>query len=160
MRKNFMYKAVFGLTLVAATAVIMVAVSGDVKAQNPPPAPPAQTGEQTGEDLVVGTYDAQRVFEQHPAQDKLVELSTSLQAKMQQAQESGDDMQVNQIQEEYSQQRDQIIEDFYSNVEKTIPVAAKKAGIKVVAMEIVYTADDVRTEDITSDVIETINGGN
>ncbi|MBD3297828.1 MAG: hypothetical protein GF341_04165 [candidate division Zixibacteria bacterium] len=123
--------------------------------------PEGSSADESGEDvsLTVGTYDAETVFQSHPAQSELSSAMQSAQMKMQQAQQTGNQQQMQQIQMEHQQTRGRLIGEFEDDIAAAIPDIAKSAGVNVAAMQVMYTADDVETKDITSDLVAAIGEG-
>ncbi len=138
------------LFLGVATTVAMFAGSLSAQAQDAPEKPQST--------FQVGTYDPEAAFQQHPAQVELGEASQTAQAQMQAAQQEGDQQKLQQIQQQFEQTRGQVIEKFYRDVNQTMPTAAKAADVKVVAVEVSYTANDVETRDITPQLIAAFDG--
>jgi Skp family chaperone for outer membrane proteins len=142
MRKNA--KKILLVLATVAGAVVAVSITADhltVQAQAPAPG------------VEIGTYNPQAAFEKHPAQTRLMEIMETLQADLQKAQEQGDSAKAEQIQQQYEQERAQTIEQFHEDVNRVMPVAAESAGVSVVALEILYTAENVTTRDITPQLI-------
>lgn len=134
-----------GMGLAAVLAIAFTAGQLNVEAQQPAAA------------FSVGTYNPQAVFERHPAQARLMEITETLQTAMQQAQQEGDAARMQQIQQEYEQEHTQAVEQFQRDVSRAVPVAAETAGVSVVAVEIVYAAADVQTRDITQQVVQVLD---
>lgn len=104
--------------------------------------------------LKVGTYSPQDAFEQYPARTDMVEQIQAAQQKMQQAQQDGDQQTLMQVQQEIEQLQQDTIQSFYKEVEEALPEIAAEQGVKVVAMEVVYTSDDVQSSDLTDQVVD------
>ncbi len=123
--------------------------------------PEGTSADESGEDiaLTVGTYDAETVFQSHPAQSELSSAMQSAQMQMQQAQQTGNQQQMQQIQMEHQQTRGRLIGEFEDDIAEAMPDIAKSTGVNVAAMEVMYTADDVETKDITSDLVAAIGQG-
>lgn len=113
-----------------------------------------QDAPQEDAEVIVGTYDTEVAFQEHPAYEELMKALTDAQTGMQEAQEEGNQEKSQQVQQRYDQIRTQIIEEFRRDVEEAVPEAAEQAGVKVVAIEVVYKDDDVRTKDITKNIVE------
>lgn len=167
------------LTVGAVVGLVMVSAPMDAQGQFPPappeddqPAeePPAEQlppldEEQETEadmpgsqaDLQVGTYDPQSVLEQHPAHEELWQAAQSTQSEMQKAQEQDDYEQVQQLQKQYQEKRNQILDDFEADIDNAIPEVAEDMGVQVVALEVVYTDDNIQTKDITSELVDELN---
>lgn len=109
-------------------------------------------------DILVGTYDTELVFQRHPSYDELMEALTTAQQGMQQAQQEGNQEEAMRVQQQYEQTRNRVIEEFRTDVTETVPEAAEAAGVQVVAVEIIYTGDDVGAKDITDELIEAFGG--
>jgi hypothetical protein len=150
-------KFVLLVVLAAGGLITAVMFTGQLNAQDQVPSLQNSPEQNSKEEVQfkVGTYDPQTAFSKHPAQKTLMDSYTSIQASIQKAQQEGDQQKVMQLEQQFEQQRNQIIEQFQQDVEKALPDAADKAGVKVIALEIAYTADDVAPEDVTSDIVET-----
>ena len=150
-------KLVLAITVIICIAVTIAIFTGPLTAQAQVPLGQASTAKSDGSKVAfkVGTYNPQTAFEQHPLQKKLMEKYNSLQAAIQEAQQEGDQQKAMQLQQQFEQQRTQIIEQFQQDVEKALPEAAEAADVKVIALEIAYTADDVKTQDVTAHIVET-----
>ncbi len=103
--------------------------------------------------LQVGIYSPQVVFEQSPGQAKLMEIRNSIQAEMEQAQAAGDSQKMQQLQQKFEQQRARAIDEFQRDMDEVLPSVARVAGVDVVALEVVYTGENVGTKDITDSII-------
>lgn len=168
------------LTITAAVGFVMVTAHMDAQAQFPPPPsdneqapsqeerPPLEelpSAEERDEaeapgaeaELRVGTYDPQSVLEQHPAHEELWQTAQSTQSEMQKAQQEENYEKVQQLQQEYQQKRNQILDDFEADIDEALPEVAEDTGVQVVALEVVYTGDEVQTQDITPDLVEELN---
>lgn len=160
------------LTVGAVVGLVMVSAPMDAQGQFPPappeddqPAeeppteqlPPLGEEQETEADLQVGTYDPQSVLEQHPAHEELWQAAQSTQSEMQKAQEQDDYEQVQQLQKQYQEKRNQILDDFEADIDEAIPEVAEDAGVQVVALEVVYTDDNIQTKDITSELVDELN---
>lgn len=124
-------------------------------------APEGTSTDESGEDipLTVGTYDAEKVFQSHPAQTELSSAMQSAQMKMQQAQQTGNQQQMQQIQMEHQQTRGRLLGEFEDDIAAAMPDIAKSTGVNVAAMQVIYTADDVETKDITSQLVAAFDQG-
>lgn len=149
------------ITMIVAVAVLVSVTifTGPSRAQLQvfqEEAPPADT--RTSQVAVeVGTYTPAMAFEKHPAQQEVMEAFQIAQAQMQEAQQQGDQETIQQVQQQYEQKRAQIVEEFQRDVAKVLPEAAEAAGVKVVALQVVYTADDARVKDVTPHLINALN---
>ncbi|MFP4027755.1 MAG: hypothetical protein ACLFWL_08200 [Candidatus Brocadiia bacterium] len=108
---------------------------------------------------VVGIYEPQRAFQQYPGRAKLMKAYQSVQKDMAKAREEGDQQKTQQLQQQLQQKQEEVIEEFENKVEKALPTIARKEELKLVATEVVYTADNVETKDVTTAVMEAIGGG-
>lgn len=144
---------------IALTAVALIAATlftGQLRAQDQIPYGQtfSEKDSQTEKAITVGTYNPQAAFEQHPLQEKLMEKYMTLQPAIQKAQQENDQQKAIQLQQEFEQERMQIIEQFQKDVDKALPEVAEAAGVKVIALEIAYIADDVKTQDVTAHLVE------
>ncbi len=147
--------------LVALTTGILISAAmftGQLNAQDQVPSFQTSSENDSKGTFKIGTYDPQTAFEQHPLQDKLMEKYASLQTAIQQAQQQNDQEKAMQLQQQFEQQRTQIIEQFQQDVGKALPTAANAAGVKIIALEIAYAADDVKQQDVTAHIVETFTG--
>ncbi len=147
-------KFVIGISVTAGLAMAAIALAGQLTAQAQVPpgdAPPAEPAERASA-VKVGTYNPEKVFEAHPAQAELMDALRTAQNQMQQG-ERGEEAQ--QAQAQYEQARQQAIQRFQEDVSKAIPQIAEAAGVKVVAVQVVYKAADVKTVDITPHLVRT-----
>lgn len=140
------------LAVGVTAAVAMFAEHSRAQLQTLPGQTPPTTGEQPPV-VRVGTYNPQAAFEAHPAQEELMEAFNQVQTQMMQAQEAGDQQQMQQLQQGYEQKRNQIVERFQREVNEVLPVVAEAAGIKVVALQVVYSADDAQVRDLTPHLV-------
>ncbi|MFP4499846.1 MAG: hypothetical protein ACLFTT_02500 [Candidatus Hydrogenedentota bacterium] len=150
-----MTKRSFQMGLLAAAMAVALVVAATALTSGT--AVQAQQAEEGA--IVVGTYNAQAAFEQHPAQAEFKQSIATLQDGMREAQQEGDNERVQQLQQEYEQERTQAVEQFHQDVETAVPDAASKAGVQVVAEQVVYTADNIETKDITADVVDAFPAG-
>lgn len=110
-----------------------------------------------GDQLMIGTYDAQSAFEQYPARTEMVQQIQQSQQKMQQAQQQGDQQTLMKLQQELEQLQQETIAAFYNDVEEALPQIAEKQGIKVIAMQVIYTSDDVKSSDVTQQIVKSFD---
>lgn len=150
------FKALVAVVIVA-TAVVVIASSTPLRAQM---APAGQGEEEASEqeqegDPIVGTYNPQKVFQQYPGREKLMKLHQEAQSEMQGEQ---DQEKAQKLQQELQQEQQKIIGEFQDEVKDKLPGVADEAGVKVIAMEVQYTDDDIASQDLTDAVIEAIGG--
>ncbi|MFW6170019.1 MAG: hypothetical protein ACODAD_05975, partial [Planctomycetota bacterium] len=120
---------------------------------------PREQGQQAR--LQVGTYEAEAAFQAHPAQKGMQTALQQAQTQMQQAQQQGNQEMMQQIQQQFEQAREQAIQQFEQDVSRVLPNVAEDAGVQVVAVEVAYADDDVKTVDITRGLTEALgNLGN
>lgn len=156
MMRNHTDKLIFGIALIVGAMMTVIASTGclQAQAQDMPRETPA-AAEQAA--IRIGIYDAEAAFETHPAHKELQEATDRIQAQMQRAQEGGDQPRLLELQQEYKQKQEEAIARFQADVVKGLPVAAQVAGVEVVALQVLYTTDDVEVEDITSHLIGVLN---
>ncbi|MGC9455400.1 MAG: hypothetical protein ACP5HU_11130 [Phycisphaerae bacterium] len=118
----------------------------------------AQTDESNNDadKLVVGTYDPAQAFQASPGQKELEEKARDAQAEANQAQQEGDQQKLTQISQQFRMDQQRIIQQFQSDVEEVMPDVAESEGVKVVAVEVTYTAEDVETRDVTEALVEAL----
>jgi len=150
-------KFLIGAGAVVGMAVVAVLVAAQLPAQAQVPAQdrPAAQAERARPAVKIGTYDPEVVFQAHPAEKEMREVLRTAQAQIQQAQQEEDQQKMQQIEQQYQQARQKAIQHFQEDVSEALPEVAKAAGVKVVAMQVVYKADDVQTVDITPHLVKT-----
>ena len=116
------------------------------------------TGE-ADEALIVGTYNPQTVAMQSGLQQKMQAEMAGLQQRMQVAQQEGNQAAMQEIQGEAGQIQERLVGEFESDLDKAMPGVAEEAGVKIIAVEVSYTADEVETKDVTNALIAELNGG-
>jgi len=109
--------------------------------------------------LAVGTYSVEDVAAQSGLQQQMQQEMSGLQIRMQEAQQEGDQAAMQQIQTEAGQIQERIVADFENSLDAAMPAVAEKAGVKIIAADVSYAADDVETRDVTNDIIAEMNGG-
>lgn len=106
----------------------------------------------------LGTYEPQRAFQQYHGMQDFNQQMQRLQQQAQEAQQQGDQQRMMQIQQEMQQLQNQVVEQFHSDVENVIPKVAENAGVQLVAIDIVYAADDLgEPHDLTDQLIQQVN---
>lgn len=125
-----------GLTL---GAVVIIGPQTDAQAQSQP--------EETA--MQVGIYDEQALFQEYPGSDELMRHYQSIQQQMREAREAGDQQKLQQIQQGIEQKRKEVVNNFEDAVDEAMPEVASDANVKVVALRVIYTDDDVRTTNLT-----------
>ncbi len=108
-------------------------------------------------DLMIGVYNPQAVLEEHPLHDDLWEAASAIQVDMQEAQEEGDYERIQELQRDFEQERNTILDEFEADVDDAIAEIVDDTDIQVVALEVVYAAEGIDTTDITQDIIELVN---
>lgn len=119
----------------------------------------AQNTGNADEAMVVGTYDPQAVAMQSGLQQKMQAEMGGLQQRMQTAQQEGDQAAMQEIQSEAGQIQERIVGEFESDLDGVMPGVAEEVGVKIIAVEVSYTADEVETKDVTDALIAELNGG-
>ena len=119
----------------------------------------AQNTGEADEAMIVGTYNPQQVAMQSGLQQKMQGEMAGLQQRMQAAQQEGDQAAMQQIQGEAGQIQERIVGEFESDLDEAMPGVAEEAGVKIIAVEVSYTADDIETKDVTNALIAELNGG-
>lgn len=141
------YKIALALAVVLGLVVSFVHQAGAQQIELPEEAEQAEQ-EAT---LKVGTYNPEAVFQSHPGHARLMNAVQEAQQQL----EGADQQTRAQLQQQISQQQAEIVQQFQSDVQEALPEAAEAAGVKVVAVEIAYTAEDVETVDVSQQLIET-----
>lgn len=142
--------------MIAGIVVLAVALVGHLNAQIGVETPQNADSNDT---TPVGTYSVQEAFAAHPASKKLDQALAEAQTGMEKAQQEGNQQQMQQIQQKYEQTRSQAVETFREDVAEALPEVAREAGVKVVALDIVYTAEGVRTKNLTPLLTEALPDG-
>jgi|GEM_PF-5096925 len=150
MLKRKAGKFLIGNLMVICAVTVAVLFSGNLSAYAE-----GQAGKMTAKKagLKVGTYNAEKAFQEHPSQAKLKKATQKAQTELQKARQKGNQQKMQQIQQDYQQTRNQVFQEFEQDVSKHMPEVASNAGVKAVARDVVYTADDVKTKDVTSQLI-------
>jgi len=130
----------------ALTVVVLVGPQTDARAQQ----------QDTDSAVTVGVYDQQALFDQYPGSDELIQYYQDVQQQMQAAQQSGDQQKLQQLQQSIQQKRQEILTNFQQAVDEAVPEVARSVGVKVVAMEVIYTAEDVQTTNLTRSLADAI----
>ncbi len=99
--------------------------------------------------MKVGVYDQQALFDEYPGSEELMQYYQQIQPQMQEAQQAGDQQKMQQLQQATEQKRKEVIANFQNAVKQALPEVASNVGIKVVAIQVVYAADDVQTTNLT-----------
>ncbi|MGM0489462.1 MAG: hypothetical protein ACQESR_22215 [Planctomycetota bacterium] len=152
-------KFLLGTAVSVCAVTAIVVLSAHLSAQEQVTLEPSEAGSDKPEAepaVEIGTYKPEQVFQSHPAQEELSRASETARTQLQQAQEADDQETMERIQQEYQETQNEIVETFRKDVDEALPQAAEAAGVPVVATEIVYTAEDVGTKDITPDLINVI----
>lgn len=136
-------------------ALLTITWTGGVSAQDLLPKESAESEDAVV--LPVGSYEPQKAFEQYPGRNELLEEFQSAQEDMTKAQEQGDQQKLQQIQMKLQQKQQQVIDQFQRDVEAALPDVAKAAEVQVIAVEIAYTAEGVKTKDVTSQVVSALS---
>lgn len=141
-------RVVAGIAVVAVIALAIV-WAGWPKAQA---APDDKTVVQ------VGTYEPQKVFGDSPAGKELQDEVQAIRPAIMKAQQAGDQQKIQQLQQQFQKKQEEAVEKFESDVEKALPDVAKAAGVGVIALEVVYTAEGIETQDVTEQLTKAIGG--
>jgi len=114
--------------------------------------------EKKSESVHVGTYQPQKAFENYHGAEQMNRKMQELQTQMQQAQQQGDRQRMQQIQQQMQQLQNDTIEQFYNDVESAAPEVARQNGVSIVAVEILFTEDQIDDpKDLTDPIIKKIN---
>lgn len=110
----------------------------------------AQAQQQDAEPAMkVGVYDQQALFQEYPGSEELMQYFQQIESDMQEARQAGDQEKMQQLQQATEQKRNEVVEKFQDAVQEALPQVAGEENVKVVAMQVVYTADDVQTTNLT-----------
>ncbi|MFP3937147.1 MAG: hypothetical protein ACLFVW_02305, partial [Phycisphaerae bacterium] len=110
-----------------------------------------------GDKLVIGTYDPAQAFQSSAGQKELEQKASDAQAQAEQAKQEGNEQKMMQISQQFQMDQQRIIQQFQSDVEQVMPEVAESEGVKVVAVEITYAAEDVQTKDVTEALVEALD---
>ena len=136
-------------TLVSSAIAILVLSAGLVLG-------PALHAQDDGAKIVVGTYKAQEVAQAVNFQENLRQQIQGLQGRMQQAQQSGDQAAMQQIQNEARQMQQDATQKLLDRINSVMPQVAEATGAQVIATEVSYAAPGVSTKDVTQAVIDAL----
>ncbi|MDX1632147.1 MAG: hypothetical protein R3234_09810 [Thermoanaerobaculia bacterium] len=120
--------------------------------------PTALQAQEEAAGLVVGTYEPAQVAQSVGFQQKMMQKMQGLQARMQKAQEEGDQEAMQQIQTEAQQAQQDATNELLADIEAVMPEVAETTGVQVVAVNVTYTATAVTTKDITQDIVNAMSG--
>jgi Skp family chaperone for outer membrane proteins len=109
-------------------------------------------------EIIVGTYDPQKVAEAVGYQQRVMQRMEGLQERMQQAQQAGDQQAMQEIQTEAQQIQQDTAMELVGEIEATMPQVAAATGATIIATDVAYTAPGVATEDVTAAVIAAMGG--
>lgn len=144
------------VTAVAALAALLMHAplhaTGPDQAQTQPE-PQAQEDDASAP-IHVGVYDAQQVFEAYPGRDEGIERLGALAEQAAEAQQAEDEEAFLEMQQRLRAERERIIEDFEVALRDAAAAVAEEAGLDLVAIEVGYHGEAVRTRDITAALIE------
>jgi len=117
----------------------------------------AQAQQQVAESAMkVGVYDQEALFREYPGSDELMQFYQGIQQQMQEAQQNGNRQKLQQLQQAAEQKQKEVIDKFNHAVDEALPKVAAKIGVKIVAIEVVYTAGDVETTNLTRSLADAI----
>jgi hypothetical protein len=106
--------------------------------------------------ITIGTYKPQAAFEQSPDRAELMKVVQSLRQEMTTAQQAQDRQKMMAVQQKFQQAQQRITGAFEKKVRAALPDIAKTAGVKIIAVDVAYSADDVAVKDVTKQLIATI----
>lgn len=106
----------------------------------------------------IAVYDDQLVFQRSSFGRELVEYYREIQPKMQQARQGQNQQEMQELQMEIQQKREQAVSDFQEEIESVLPEISEKMNLHAVAVDVVYTGDNVESVDITKTVVEELGG--
>jgi len=109
--------------------------------------------------LQVGVYNPQQVFEQYPGRQQMMESLAALQQEAEEAIQQENHQKLAELQAQAEQQQRQTVEQFQQDIERILPEVAQATGVQLVAMEIIYAADDVEEQNLTTAIIEQFHDG-
>lgn len=108
--------------------------------------------------MVVGSYNPQQIAQQVGLQQQLMAEMSTLEERMMNAQQEGDQQAMQQIQMEAEQIQGNIISKFEEDLDAAMAGIADDAGVQMIAIEIAWTAPGVETKDLTQDFVEAMGG--
>lgn len=102
----------------------------------------------------VGVYHPQQVFTSSKLGERMQRDFEEIHRELQSAQQEGDQQRMEQLQMRAQQAQQQLIASFEQNIERIIPRVAREEEVQLVAMEILYAAEEVETRDLTEAVVK------
>lgn len=120
----------------------------------------AQQEAAPAEGMAVGTYQPQQIAEQIGLQDEMQRTIQGLQERLNAAQQQGDQAAMQQIQVEAQQVQQDIVSKFERDLNAAMPAVAEETGVQIIAVDVAYTAPDIRTQDVTGPLVEKLRPDN
>lgn len=130
----------------AASALSLLLTQGATRAQEKAPA------------ITVGTFEPGLVAQQTGLQQKVIGQMGGLQERMQQAQQTGNQEEMQKIQGEAQAIQKKAVEEFEAAIDKALPEVAKAAGVQIIVVEVAYMAEGIETKDLTAEVVTQLGG--
>ncbi|TVQ53663.1 MAG: hypothetical protein EA377_07575 [Phycisphaerales bacterium] len=107
--------------------------------------------------MTIGTYEPQQVFDNYHRTVEFFEYLEQIQAEAMEAQQAGDQDRLMELEMQFQQRQQELMERFEAAVERTMPSVASDQNVKLIALEIVYSADDIDEKDLTTEILDKLN---
>ncbi len=120
-------------------------------------APDHHNSDRDGEKLSIGTYEPQQVFDNYHRTVDFFEYLEEIQAEAMQAQQAGDQDRLMELEAQFQQRQQDLMERFEAAVERTMPAIAESEKVKLIALEVVYASDEIEQRDLTTEILTKLN---
>lgn len=107
--------------------------------------------------LAIGTYEPQQVFDNYHRTVDFFEYLEEIQAEAMQAQQAGDQDRLMELEAQFQQRQQDLMEHFEAAVERTMPAIAESEEVKLIALEVVYASDEIEQRDLTTEILTKLN---
>lgn len=107
--------------------------------------------------LRVGTYNPQMAFTRYHGMEAYNEFLASLEEEAMQAQQSGDQQKLIELQQRVQRRQNEIVEAFEAELDEALPRVAKDAGVRLIVVDVAFKDDTIRETDLTQQIIELVN---
>ncbi len=106
---------------------------------------------------MVGQVDLEKVFNEYSGTKDFNEGIGEVQENLQNAQKEGDQQKIKEIQQDFQTKRSQLVETFYSEVEKASPRISEKMDVELIVAEVLYKTDKADVADVSDELIKEMN---
>ncbi len=107
--------------------------------------------------MTIGTYEPQQVFDNYHRTVEFFEYLEQIQAEAMEAQQTGDQDRLMELEMQFQQRQQELMERFEAAVERTMPTVASDQNVQLIALEIVYSSDEIDEKDLTTEILEKLN---